>query len=67
MEITIDRLNPRFDFEKVLASPCTRRLVHETLALTKDRDIVDCINDLEMATAILEQQLEDMKGAHHGR
>ena len=61
MDITIDKLNGRFEYEKVLASPCTRRLVHEVLALAENRDIVDAINDLEMVTAILEQKLEDLQ------
>jgi hypothetical protein len=40
---------------EALKSPATRRLVHEVLALVKTRDIVDAIQDLEHATAVLRE------------
>jgi len=44
-----------------LKSPATRRLVFEVLALANTRDIVDAINDLDHAKAVLIERLHGGK------
>ena len=47
---------------KILQSPCTHKLVHDIIILAHNKDIVDAINDIELAGEILKSKLEWMKG-----
>lgn len=50
--ITVGPMSTESERE-VLSDPCTRRLVHEVVALCESRDPVDAVGDLSLALAIV--------------
>ena len=57
--------------ETILNSPCTRKLVHDVLRLAERHDIVDELNDIELATAILKarfrREVDDVAATNSAR
>ena len=56
-----------YDEKQLLESPTTRKLVSEILRLTQSVDILDAINDTELAANILKSRFKRGLAKHGAR